>query len=322
MSIVIAFRAKKLKNFKGFLNSFTPAIILLLSIFSYFYMTLLLDRFILVFPLDFILVGHFLAVLGFQQIYIFRVKRDKSSENENEKQIIEKSAKDFTPQQEGGRKALHLLGFLLVPPYFGMGLWYYNILRVILDFFNAPPMNINPEYIPQTIALLGILTAFIFVMVPELYRMFKPNYCMLQRFIHILREDEINALGPHVNMICGVLIPIILIPEPFLAVGTMLSIIIADGAASVIGKKWGKRIFNKKNNKTYEGLFAGIATNFLVSFIFYIIQYPVWQCLIFSGTCCIIFGVLDYISFNISDNILNPVISGIAIALISNALLL
>ncbi|MBD3229795.1 MAG: hypothetical protein GF329_16555 [Candidatus Lokiarchaeota archaeon] len=324
----MAKKSKKLNNPKGFLNSLFPGLILFLSVIAYLFQSYQLGHLILVFPLDLILVGHFGVMLFFQQIYLYMVKKDEKSNGKqnkksgmNKKPLI-KSAKDFTMHQEGGRKALHLLGFLLIPPYFGMGLFYYNILRVILNFINAPPMNINSYYIPQTIALLGILTAFIFVMVPEIYRMFEHKYCMLQRFMKILRKDEMYSIGPHINMIVGMIIPIILIPEPFMAVGTLFSGIMADGIASVMGKKYGKHIFNKKNNKTIEGLLAATATSFLTSFIFYIFNYPLWQCILFSSICCIIFAIIDYLSLPLSDNILIPVITGFLIILTYNILIL
>ncbi|TFF90076.1 MAG: hypothetical protein EU548_04845 [Promethearchaeota archaeon] len=310
----------KLKNRKGVLNSLVPGIVLFISIIAYLFQSYQLGHFILVFPLDLILVGHFGVMLIVQQIYVYRVKKDKKSNGES-KPVI-KSAKDFTMNQESGRKALHLLGFLLIPPYFGMGLLYYNILRVILDFINAPSMNISSSYIPSTIALLGILTAFIFVMVPEIYRMFEHKYCLLQRFMKILRDDEIYSIGPHINMIVGMIIPIILIPEPFMAVGTMFSGIMADGMASVVGKKFGKHIFNKNNNKTIEGLLTGTVTCFLTSIIFYIFNYPIAQCLLFSSICCIIFAILDYLSLPISDNILIPLITGFCITIVYNIIIL
>jgi len=318
--IVIGIRAKRLKNHIGFINSIFPAGILILSIILYIIKFYQVGQFLLVFPLDLILVCHFLFMVGIQQIYVYRVKHSK--DNKKSVQLIIKDVKEFTLDQEGGRKVLHLLGFLIIPPYFGMGVLYYNTLRAILDFFNAPSMNIRSELIPQTIALLGILTAFIFVTIPEMYRIYNHNYCLLQRFMHVLRKEEINAVGPHVNTMVGVIIPIILISEPYLAVGTIFSGIMADAAASIIGKKWGKIIFKKKNNKTIEGLIGGVIIGFFTSFIFYIFNYPIYLCIIFSLICCIIFGLLDFLSFSISDNILNPILSGIAISLANSFILI
>ncbi|MHA1696235.1 MAG: hypothetical protein ACTSUG_13270 [Candidatus Helarchaeota archaeon] len=309
---IIGIRAKRFKNNKGFINTIFIAIILIASIILYYIKSFQIGYLILVYPLDFLLVILFLLMIGVQQIYIYRVKHSNNSEKNSE--LILRNSKDFTIHQESGRKALHLLGFLLIPPYFGFGTLYYDLLRILLDFFNVPPMNVRPELIPQTMALLGILSAFIFVMIPEIYRMYRHDYCLLQRFMQILRREELNAIGPHISTIGGVIIPIILISDPYLAVGTMFSAIMADGVASVIGKKWGKKVFNKKNNKTIEGLTAGIITCFFTSYIFYMFNYPVYKGIIFSLICCVIFGVLDYLSISISDNSLNPLISGIIIS--------
>jgi len=311
---IVSIRAFKRHNIRGFINSLFSGIVLTLSIFAYIYISTIYGHFILVYPLDLILIGHFLLMLLIQLIYYYRAK--KSQEDTQPKINEYKSSKDFTLDQELDRKAVHLLGFLLIPPYFGFGLLYYYILAFLLNLFNIPPMNIQPSLIPQTMALLGIITALIFVMVPEFYRMYNIKFCLLQRYMHILRKDEVDAIGPHVNTIIGVIIPIILISEPYLAVGTMFSGIMADSVASIVGKKWGRIIFNNRNRKTIEGLIGGTLSCFVLSYIFYIFNYSLNTSLILSTICCTIFALIDIASIYISDNILYPVISGISISIV------
>jgi len=313
--VAIAIRALQMKNRRGFINSLSNATIIIIASVLYIFKSEQLEQPFLSFPFDLILIGHFLLMIGVQEIYIYRVKKDKNRLKKDEKII--KSNKEFKIEQETGRKALHLLGFLLIPPYFGLGIWYYNVIQGILQYFNISVLKIPPDLIPQTIAFLGILTALIFVLVPEIYRMYNNEYCLLKRFMSFLREDELYAVGPHVNMITGMLIPIILIPEPFLAEGTMLSGIIADGVSSIVGKKWGKLEFNKKNHKKVEGLISGTFTSFITAFVFFVFQYSVFESTIYSIVLCIIFAIIDFVPLGISDNILTPVVSGLSISFVN-----
>ncbi|MFX1279058.1 MAG: hypothetical protein ACFFA3_06550 [Promethearchaeota archaeon] len=96
----------------------------------------------------------------------------------------------------------------------------------------------------------------------------------------------------------------------------------ADAIACIIGKKYGKISLRKNSNKTIEGFIAGGVSTFLIVILIMII-YQSWisvsiqKILLMATVATILFLIVDRFARNISDNILNPLLTGLGIWVIS-----
>jgi len=95
----------------------------------------------------------------------------------------------------------------------------------------------------------------------------------------------------------------------------------ADAAACVIGKKFGKHRLRKNSDKTVEGFIAGGLTTLLIVLIIPMI-YHAWipisieKIIVMAIVATILFLLVDAFVKYISDNILNPILTGFGMWLI------
>ena len=95
----------------------------------------------------------------------------------------------------------------------------------------------------------------------------------------------------------------------------------ADAAACVIGKKFGKHRLRKNSDKTVEGFIAGGLTTLLIVLIIPMI-YHAWipisieKIIVMAIVATILFLLVDAFVKYISDNILNPMLTGFGMWLI------
>lgn len=85
---------------------------------------------------------------------------------------------------------------------------------------------------------------------------------------------------------------------------------IGDGAASVIGLRFGKRYFPKTSDKTLLGYIAGFLASFGISILMLWIfesHLSLNKILIVATIGAITFFIIDVLSLKIDDNILNPI---------------
>ncbi|MBN2151657.1 MAG: hypothetical protein JW839_09440 [Candidatus Lokiarchaeota archaeon] len=91
---------------------------------------------------------------------------------------------------------------------------------------------------------------------------------------------------------------------------------LADAAANLIGRRFGKRRFPKGSPKTEAGYIAGTGSAFFVvlafSFVFNYTAMPMVSIFYIACAAAVIFFVIDAFSKNVSDNILNPLLTGAA----------
>ncbi|MEJ2248420.1 MAG: hypothetical protein P8Y70_00940 [Candidatus Lokiarchaeota archaeon] len=88
---------------------------------------------------------------------------------------------------------------------------------------------------------------------------------------------------------------------------------VGDGAASIIGLKFGKFNFPKNSNKTITGYIAGFFTSFIVAFIGLTVfksSFSINEVLFLSFIGALAFLIIDLANVNIDDNILNPLLCG------------
>lgn len=121
--------------------------------------------------------------------------------------------------------------------------------------------------------------------------------------------------------------PLVLSFTPFLFVpfpifGTVALITTgADATACIIGKKYGKHSLRKNSNKTIEGFIAGGVSTFLIVVIILNLYHPwmpisISKIFLMASIATILFLLVDRFTRNISDNILNPMLTGFGIWII------
>jgi dolichol kinase len=91
---------------------------------------------------------------------------------------------------------------------------------------------------------------------------------------------------------------------------------LADAAANLIGRKFGKHRFPKGSPKTEAGYIAGTGSAFFVVLVFSMVfnytAMPVLSIFYIACAASVIFFIIDAFSKNLSDNILNPLLTGAA----------
>ncbi|MFX1293033.1 MAG: phosphatidate cytidylyltransferase, partial [Promethearchaeota archaeon] len=95
----------------------------------------------------------------------------------------------------------------------------------------------------------------------------------------------------------------------------------ADATACIIGKKYGKHSLRKNSNKTIEGFIAGGVSTFLIVVIILNLYHPwmpisISKIFLMASIATILFLLVDRFTRNISDNILNPMLTGFGIWII------
>jgi dolichol kinase len=134
-----------------------------------------------------------------------------------------------------------------------------------------------------------------------------------------MKQDELNTFIASTPLVLS-FTPFIFAPFPIFAAVALITTI-SDGVACIIGKKYGKKILRTNNKKTVEGLIAGGLSTFTIVFLISIIYYPwmplrIEKILIMSLLATLIFMLIDAYVKNISDNILNPILTGFGIWMI------
>ncbi|TFG24196.1 MAG: hypothetical protein EU533_02415, partial [Promethearchaeota archaeon] len=87
--------------------------------------------------------------------------------------------------------------------------------------------------------------------------------------------------------------------------------------ACIIGKKFGSHSLWKNTQKTIEGFIAGAGSTFIIVTVIMIIYEP-WinlnllQIIIMALVAAIMFMIVDLFIEQISDNIMNPLLTGLA----------
>ncbi len=110
-------------------------------------------------------------------------------------------------------------------------------------------------------------------------------------------------------------VPFLFAPFPIFAAVSLITAG-ADAAASLIGKKYGKHKFFETSHKTVEGYIAGASMTFLIVILMVSIYNPLMTVNIgvivaMATMAAFLFLIIDAFAKNITDNILNPLITGV-----------
>ena len=94
---------------------------------------------------------------------------------------------------------------------------------------------------------------------------------------------------------------------------------IGDAAANIVGKRFGKHEFKAAfsvKRKTLEGLLSATIVSFSLSFLFLIYRFGYYSFLL-AFIAAIVIDVIDWLSLQVSDNLLNPIATSTAMVFVA-----
>ena len=140
-----------------------------------------------------------------------------------------------------------------------------------------------------------------------------PNWA--RKWYLSMRPQELDTFIASTPLVLS-FVPFIFAPFPIFAAVVLITTV-ADGLACIIGKKYGTHPLRKNSKKTLEGFIAGAGSTFLIVVIIMII-YNSWielnfiEIFVMAFAATIMFMVVDIYIERISDNIMNPILTGLA----------
>ncbi len=217
-------------------------------------------------------------------------------------------------KSEYGRKILHLFTCSVIFIFWSLGTILDNF--GILDKFNLD----NYSFSYWLIIIVGFGFIFMF-QIADLARLTNfyilPNWA--RKWYFSMRQEELETFLASTPLVLS-FVPFIFAPFPIFAAVALITTG-ADAMACVIGKKYGKHGLRKNSKKTVEGFIAGGISTFLIVIII-LNLYHTWmpvgiiKIFLMAVTATIIFLFIDMFAKFISDNILNPILTGFGMWLI------
>jgi dolichol kinase len=211
-------------------------------------------------------------------------------------------------KSEVGRKVLHLFTCFVIFFFWTLGL-------ILEDLGILAQWNLdNYSFSYWLIITLGFGFVIMF-QIGDLARLNKfyllPKWS--KRWYASMRQEEQSTFIAATPLVLS-FTPFLFVPFPiFGAVALIASG--ADALACIIGKKYGRRSLRKNSNKTIEGFIVGGISTFLIVVIILILYHP-WMPISFlkiflmALIATFLFLLIDRFARNISDNILNPILTG------------
>ncbi len=121
-------------------------------------------------------------------------------------------------------------------------------------------------FMPRVLLLSGLGAVTLAFLLGEGLRMWRPNInrYFLSRFSFVLKESESRNLTGSTYFLLGSLLTLLLFPQQA-AAAALIYTAVADPAAAVVGRRWGRR--RLKSGKSLEGSLAFLATALAVGVI-------------------------------------------------------
>ncbi|MFX1569737.1 MAG: hypothetical protein ACFFCV_15365 [Promethearchaeota archaeon] len=134
-----------------------------------------------------------------------------------------------------------------------------------------------------------------------------------------MKQGELHTFIASTPLVLS-FVPFLFAPFPIFASVSLITTG-ADAVACIVGKKYGKHNLKTNTKKTVEGLIAGGFTTFIIVFLISIFYNPwmsvsIQKIILMSLVATILFLLVDAFAKNISDNILNPILTGLGMWLI------
>ena len=217
-------------------------------------------------------------------------------------------------KSEFGRKMLHLFTSTII-------FFFWSIGTLLESFGILKPFGLDIySFSYWWIITIGFAFVFMF-QVADLARLTK--FYMLPKWAKkwylSMRKEELETFIGSTPLVLS-FVPFVFAPFPIFASVALITTG-ADAIACLIGKKIGTHNLKKNSKKTFEGFIAGGISTFLIVIIIMIL-YNRWisidlvKILLMAVVATIIFLLIDYYTENVSDNILNPIFTGLALWII------
>ncbi|MHA2048427.1 MAG: phosphatidate cytidylyltransferase [Promethearchaeota archaeon] len=301
--IYITYQTKEKGEKGSFINNLANTVIFLLSITLNLIITKLLNPLkgdFVMFPFDVLMI---LFTLIYVPVFAFLLikERRKVKYGLKKPKIDNSSPTDLPLKYDIYRKLTHLVVVGFVFLYLTLGFLISDLTSKNLLIYTQ-----NLVIFLVGISLIGLLTA-------DFIRILVPRYYPLKLINQILKEKELHMrLGPHICMGIGCFSIILLYGfiQPFgiiIICTSMIMAVFGDVAANLIGRTKGKRKI-RNTPKTYEGLFAGIASAFISGFIMLLLLKNIYTpknygVIIIPTIGALMIGFIDFINLEIDDNL-------------------
>lgn len=214
------------------------------------------------------------------------------------------SFEEFKFLNELGRKSIHLSVWAIPLAYH----WVLPFLGFSSDF---------SLFIIQ-LSLFGFLCFFIPL---EIYRLkFNPNTWIN----HFTRASEKERPANYVLTATVWLALLLAVNFSFYSIEVaelvLITTVMGDSAAAIVGKGVGQIRLPLTQNKTVEGFLAGLLTNYLIGFCFLMFIWDLnLDSIILPLIPMIVWGLLDFfedLPWYLADNLFNPPVAAIIIAVL------
>ncbi|MGM9858728.1 MAG: TSUP family transporter [Bacilli bacterium] len=134
-----------------------------------------------------------------------------------------------------------------------------------------------------------------------------------------VKKSLLFLFGTHIILVaicCGIF------NKAYIVITSILVWGVADTAAALVGKKFGKHHISFKyadSNKTWEGTIAMALTSFITGAIVLLLVSPLtwWQCIIFSLVACPFSAISELYSHNGNDTISVPLAVAVVLTILS-----
>jgi dolichol kinase len=240
-----------------------------------------------------------------------------------------KESGDLSLKYEAIRKATHVVIVLVIFCYVAIGplfLQLVNWLMGLVPWFGVGGFDSHTLWFAgqYTVAFLTVI-AFLGLATSEIVRVFFYRAYPLKKVKAIFRRKETGAaLGSHISLTVGSLVVVLVFGPiyPSIAMASIAISAIADGAAGIIGRRFGKHqyrtVFSRKR-KTIEGMLTASVVSIVLSLSMLIYQFgPASFLMAFVATLAL--DGIDLLSIQISDNLLNPIATSTVLVLVAYAL--
>lgn len=228
------------------------------------------------------------------------------------KKVLENWKDDL--KGEFGRKVLHIFTSSVIFVFWTVGI----ILRDIgfLKLVNLDEYSFSYWWI--------ITIGFGFVIMFQIADLARLNKAYMlpdwaRKWYLAMRPEELDTFIASTPLVLA-FVPFIFVPFPIFAAVALITTV-ADGLACLIGKKYGSHGLWKNAKKTIEGFVAGAGSTFIIVIVIMIIYEP-WinldllQIVIMASVAAIMFMIVDLFIEQVSDNIMNPILTGLAMWII------
>jgi len=232
------------------------------------------------------------------------------------KKYCEELNKNFVDdlKSEAGRKILHLFTCFVIFFFWTLGL----ILEDLGILTQWDLDNYSFSYWLVITIGLGFVIMF---QIGDLTRLNK--FYMLpkwsKKWYMSMRQEEQSTFIASTPLVLS-FIPFLFAPFPIFGAIALITTG-ADAVACIIGKKYGRHSLRKNSNKTIEGFIAGGVSSFLIVIIILTLYHPwmplsILKIFLMASIATVLFLLIDRFARNISDNILNPMLTGFGIWII------